>query len=52
LRLNREGHLDKMQEAKELHVMSRLDQGTATQTSLSNTFSELRARLRRKDTKS
>lgn len=49
LRLKREGELDKLQEAKEVQVMSRRDQGTAQQTSVSNLLSAIMARLGRKD---
>lgn len=52
LRLKREGELDKLQEAKEVQVVSRRDGGMAEQISVSDLLQSLLAQLRRKDPES
>ena len=49
LRLNRTGELEKLQNARELRVASRLDGGVAQQASVPDVISELVSRLRRND---
>jgi len=51
-RLNQAGELDKLQEAREVRVLSRLDQGTALQQSWAGAISDLLAKLRRKNLES